>query len=219
MLLDIPAMTHRTDRGKGLKPLTGRHLGVLIFLAGLSSPTLAAGPVVLIVGPPGSGRTTQAEFLKKELGMTVIAADDLIARNHDKLQKYKVPELQGVDPHLDPALNGLVEEAMASADLSKGVVLDGYPASKIQGDFLASLREKFHLQHSVVIHLSVPDDVVRKRLKDSKRDLEQELKDYHREFDFLRLYFPDANIRSVDGTKDRGHVAKEIRKIVEGLKD
>jgi adenylate kinase family enzyme len=212
-------MTHRTDRSEELNRLAGRHLSVLIFLAGLASPTLAAGPVVLIVGPPGSGRTTQAEFLKKELGMTVIAADDLIARNHDKLQKYKVPALQGVDPHLDPAMNGLVEGAMAAADLSKGVVLDGYPASKIQGDFLASLREKFHLQHSVVIHLNVPDDVVRKRLKDQKRDLEQELKDYHREFDFVRDYFPDANIRSVDGTKDRGHVAKEIRKIVEGLKD
>jgi len=192
----------------------------VILAAILAFPLVAAGPLVVLVGPPGSGRTTQAEFLKKELGLTSIAADDLIARNQAKFQKYKVPELKGVEPRLDPALNGLVEEALTAADVSKGVVLDGYPASKIQGDFLSGLREKLHLAHSVVIHLSVPDDVVRRRLKSQNRpDLEQELKDYHREFDFMRDYFPAADIRTVDGTKDRGAVAKEIRKIVESLHD
>ena len=71
-------------------------------------------------------------------------------------------------------------------DLSKGVVLDGYPASKIQGDYLTRLRGEFALTRVVVIHLSAPDAVVRKRLQGQSRDIEQELKDYHREFDFLR---------------------------------
>jgi adenylate kinase family enzyme len=189
-----------------------RRLGILAFAV---APLFAAGPVILLVGPPGSGRTTQAEFLRKELGMPVISADDLITRNPQKFQKYKMPQLQGVETHLDPAMNELVEEALRTADLSKGVVLDGYPASKIQGDFLASLRNKFELPRPVVIHLSVPDETVRKRLKDQKRDLDQELKDYHREFDFLRTYFPDADIRTVDGTKSRPEVEKQIRKIVE----
>ena len=139
-----------------------------------------------MVGPPGSGRSTQAAILKKDLGMAVISADEVIARNPQKFQKNRIPTLQGVDPHLDPALNELVEEALKSTDLSKGVVLDGYPASKIQGDFLTGLREN-QLPRAIVIHLSVPDDEVRKRLKSQNgRDIEQELKDYHREFDFIR---------------------------------
>jgi adenylate kinase len=86
-----------------------------------------------MIGPPGSGRTTHAEYLKRDLGMSVISVDDLIAHNHEKFQKYRIPGLQGVDPHLDPALDPLVEEALTKADASKGVVLDGYPASKCKG--------------------------------------------------------------------------------------
>jgi adenylate kinase family enzyme len=191
----------------------------LIRLALLASPALAAGPVILMVGPPGSGRSTQAEFLKKDPGMAVIAADELIARNQQKFQKYKTPALHGVDPHLDPALDSLVEQALKTADTSKGVVLDGYPASKIQGDFLTALNKKLGLPPPIVIHLSVPDNVVRGRPTTQNRpELEQQLKDYHREFDFVREYFPEANIRVVDGTRKPADLAKEIRKIVQELK-
>lgn len=170
---------------------------------------------MVLVGPPGSGRTTQAEFLRKDLGIPVISAAELIARNPQKFQKNKTPALQGVEPKLDPALNGLVEDALRTTDLSKGVVLDGYPASKTQGDFLTDLRQKLNLPRPFVLHLSAPDTVVRKRLKSQNRDLEQELKDYHREFDFMRQYFPEADIRSVDATKSPGEVAKQIRKLLQ----
>jgi adenylate kinase len=182
----------------------------------LASAAYAAGPVVLMVGPPGSGRSTQAAILKKDLGMAMISVDELIARNPQKFQKNRIPSLQGVDPHLDPALNELVEEALKSTDLSKGVVLDGYPASKIQGDFLTSLREKLELPRAIIIHLNAPDDVVRKRLKSRNRpDIEQELKDYHREFDFVRQYFSESDIHTVDGTKPPAQIAKQIRKLLQ----
>jgi len=186
---------------------------VLISSAVLASAAYAAGPVVLVVGAPGSGRSTQAAILKKDLGLAVISADDVIARNSEKFQKSRNPTLSGVDPHLDPAMNDFVEEALKATDLSKGVVLDGYPASKIQGDFVTGLLD---MQRAIVIHLSVPDDVVRKRLKSQNgRDVEQELKDYHREFDFVRTYFPDAHIETVDGTKSPAQVAKQIRKVLD----
>jgi adenylate kinase family enzyme len=175
----------------------------------------AAGPLVLLVGPPGSGRTTQAEFLRKDLGMPIISAGELIARNPQKFQKTKTPALQGVDPYLDPALNDLVDEALRTTNLEQGVVLDGYPAAKTQGDFLNNLRQKYDLPRPLVLHLSAPDAVVRKRLKAQKRDLEQELKDYHREFDFIRQYFPEADIHNVDATRPPGEVAKQIRKLIQ----
>ena len=192
-----------------------RYLGVLVSCAALACPIYAAGPFVLLLGPPGSGRTTQAELLKKDLGLQVISADDLIARNAQIFQKNRIPTLQGVDPHLDPALNELVEEALKTADLSKGVVLDGYPASKVQGDFLAGVREKFDLPRAVVIHLNISDAALRKRLKKQNRpDLEQQLKDYHREFDFVRQYFPEADIRTVDASKRPAAVKKQIRQLL-----
>ena len=62
----------------------------------------------------------------------------------------------------------------------------------------------------------MPDDTVRKRLKKQDgRDIEQELKDYHREFDFIRTNFPDADIQTVDGTNSPAAVAKQIRKALD----
>jgi adenylate kinase family enzyme len=191
-------------------------LGVLTIGLSLLAFAQRAGQIVVMIGPPGSGKTTQTEILRKERGMAVISADDLIARNREAFAKFRNPQIQGVEPRLDPALNRLVEEALRSADLSKGLILDGYPAAKNQGDYLTVLREKYNLPKPVVIHLHVPDSLVRQRLKNQKRtDLDQELKDYHREFDFAREYFPETDIREVDGTKKPAVVAREIRKLLQ----
>jgi len=200
--------TNNTDSGFA-------RLGILVPGLALLSFAQTAGPLIVLIGPPGSGKTTQAEILRKERGMAVISADELISRNREAFEKFKNPDIQGVEPRLDPALNRLVEEALRSADLSKGLILDGYPAAKSQGDHLTVVREKYNLPKAIVIHLRVPDNLVRKRLKKQKRtDLDQELTDYHREFDFAREYFPETDIRDVDGTKKPAIVAREIRKLL-----
>jgi hypothetical protein len=57
--------------------------------------------------------------------------------------------------------------------------------------------------------------VVRKRLaKENREEVEQRLKDYHREFDFARLYFPQADIHQIDGAKSTASVASAIRKVL-----
>jgi adenylate kinase len=172
--------------------------------------------VVILIGPPGAGKNTQARILGKELGIPVVSADDLIAANKSMFQRYKNPTIQGVDPQQDAALNTLVEEALRKLDLSKGVILDGYPASKTQADFLVGLREKNQLPKAVVIRLQVPDDVLRKRLPTSDPvQLQQDIKNYHREFDFAQLYFPATELHDVDGNRKIDQVTQEIRKVIE----
>lgn len=193
-----------------------RCICALISLAASAPQMSAAGPLVLLVGSPGSGKSTQAEILRKERGMTIISADDLIARNRQVFEKLRNPALDGVDVRQDPAVNRLVEEALGNTDLSKGVIIDGYPAAKNQADFLSDLRKKLDLPKALVIHLRVPDKVLRKRMAKQKvPDIEQQLKDYHREFDFIRSYFPESGIRDVDGNKKPKSVAKEIRKLLD----
>ena len=81
----------------GLRNITALVTGstpcfMLASWAVLASAVYAAGPVVLVVGPPGSGRSTQAAILK-DLGMAVIAADEVIS------WKPRVPEEQESDAH------------------------------------------------------------------------------------------------------------------------
>lgn len=80
---------------------------------------------------------------------------------------------------------------------------------------MLGVRERLNLPKALVIHLRVPDDVLRKRMKkENIPDVEQQLKDYHRELDFAREYFPQADLHDVDGTKSPAKFAKEIRKLL-----
>ena len=95
------------------------------------------------------------------------------------------------------------------------MILDGYPASKEQGDYLADLVQKLNLPKPVIIQLRLSDQAVRKRLKnESPEDIEQGLKDYHREIDFAHVYFPQAAIHEIDASKSPEAVAEEIRKVL-----
>lgn len=173
------------------------------------------GLVVVLVGPPGAGKSTQAEILQKERKMTLISADSLVEQNKQAFEKFRRPAIQGVDPRVDPVLNRLVEEQLRAADLSKGVILDGYPASKDHGDHLTRVVQDLQLRKPLIIQLDLPDETVRKRLKThNPNDVEQRLKDYHRELDFVRVYFPEADIHTIDASKKPSAVAKEIRKLL-----
>jgi adenylate kinase family enzyme len=171
--------------------------------------------LIVLIGIPGSGKAAQAATLNRERHMVLISADDLIARNPQAFAKSRTSEISGFDARLDPAMNGLVEQALRAADLSKGVVLSGYPASKAQGEFMVSLREKLSLPKALVLHLIVPDSIARKQLaKEKFPDVEQQIINYHRELDFARIYFPQADLHDIDASRKPGKVAKDIRKLL-----
>ena len=161
----------------------------------------SGGPLIVLIGPPASGKTTQAQILQKERGMAIVSVEDLIAQNRQAFQKFSRPEIQGVEPRLDPVLNRLLQDRLRAIDRSKGVILDGYPASKEQGDHLASLIKEFQLSGPVVLQLVVSDSEVRKRAQNQNQDVEQGIKDYHRELDFAKTYFPQEHIHEIDGAK------------------
>jgi adenylate kinase family enzyme len=100
------------------------------------------------------------------------------------------------------------------------LVLDGYPASKDQADHLAELAAKLNLPRPIVIKLDLPDDVARQRLKQRQRVgdtpelIEERLKDYHREMDMIRSYYPETNIWTVNGDKPVAAVSSTIEAIL-----
>lgn len=144
-----------------------------------------------------------------------IDADDLIKQNPSALEKYRIAGIDPGTPQTSPALNDLVR-----ASLKKGGVLDGYPATKDQADHLATLVRELGLPSPVVIQIDVPDEVVRERLQkrkgpeDTPEQVERRLKDYHRELDTIRDYYPRANIWTIDGTRSPADVSRTIQVIL-----
>jgi adenylate kinase len=176
--------------------------------------------LIVLIGPTGSGKSTQTEFLKKRFGMPTIAVDDLIAANPAALAKYRPPGITPGPPQLNPAIDALVAAKISSLDLTKGVVLDGYPASKAQADNLAALATKLKLPPPIVIQIDLPDAIARERAKKRQRPddtpalIEERLKNYHREMDMIRDYYPQANIWTIDGDKPIEVVSGTIEAIL-----
>ncbi len=199
---------------------------ILLIAGGLfGAANIAAQPadkrfVIVLIGPPGSGKTTQSEFLKKTFGIPTIVSEDLIRNNPSALAKYRTDGIDPGTPQSSPALNELVQDALSKIDRTKGVVLDGYPATKDQADHLAGLVRKLTLPSPIVIQLDVPDNVDRERLKKRGREddtpevIARRLKDYHRELDMIRSYYPEANIWTIDGSRSPAEVSQTIQSIL-----
>jgi len=192
----------------------------LLFGAAAQSQTADKRFLIVLIGPTGSGKTTQAEFLKQRFRIPTIAVDDLIQANPAALARFRRPGITPGPPQLNPAVDGLIAEKLASLDLTKGVVLDGYPASKDQADHLAAFATKLNLPSPIVIQIDLPDDVARRRLKERQRAddtpelIEERLKNYHREMDMIRSYYPKANIWTVNGDKPIAVISGTIEAIL-----
>ena len=197
-----------------------RRLFLAAITAALSLTAADDRFIIILIGPTGAGKTTQSEYLKNRFGIPTVSADDLVRDNPDALKKYSQPGITQGTPATSPAVNQLMADRLSKMDLSKGVILDGYPATKEQADYLESMVKKLNLPSPVILHLQIPDSVARERLRKRKRaddtpeQIDRRLADYHRELEMIQSYYPAANIWTIDGTKSIEEVSGTIRSIL-----
>lgn len=122
---------------------------------------------LVLVGPPGSGKGTQAELLVKRQGLTYVGTGDIL---RDAIRRRTATGRQ-VEPIIkqgllvpDHIVNDVVAELFRGPDRPERFVLDGYPRTLAQAvAFDALLRQQF-LQLDAVVSLTIPDDEVVKRI-------------------------------------------------------
>jgi adenylate kinase len=179
---------------------------------------LVKGPIVVLLGPPGSGKTLQAAAAAKYLKVPVVSVEELIKSNAAELRRVRTPGITGMEPQTDPILNKFFEARLHEGDIARGMILDGYPNTKDHADFATKLVESGVISKPIVLHLRISDDVVHQRLGGKQRKVsaavEQRLKDYHRETVALKIYFPSAEIIEVDGKGRPAAVTKRVEAIL-----
>jgi len=198
-----------------------RCIGLIPFLlAGLwaqtpNSTAATSQPLIVLIGPPLSGKTTYAESITTTYGVPSIAIEDLIRDNAAELDRLR-GEKSMAEMRYDPAMSRYLKEKLKTADLSRGLTLDGYPATLVQAEDLSKMFPDLNMK-LIALRLQVPDDTIRKRAKTTGREsdrpeiLEQRIKDYHREMDAISYYFPNAKIVDIDGSKPEAKTWKEIQ--------
>jgi len=178
------------------------------------------GPKIIMIGGPGSGKSTYSELLKKELGIAHIYTGDMMRA----LSKKNTPDGKKVRELLakgefapTPIVIDAVKERMKQPDAMKGYVFDGFPRNTEQ----AEAMENKGIEYDHVINLVVSEEEVIKRLTsrgradDKPEIIKNRIKVYHRETAPLLQYYKDEiiNIKAEGSTPEL--IAKEIIKKVQ----
>jgi len=171
-------------------------LSLLASLLSVFAQAPGKGLVIVLIGPPGSGKTTQAELLQK---------------------KYKIPTLAGNELRRKAAgspekLNSLLRDQILHADTKMGFIIDGYPSTRAEADYLGQLVKEAKLPPPIIIQLDVPDKEVRRRMKGKspEAELEQRIAEYHRELETARSYYPQSDIWTIIGDKTPNEIFETI---------
>lgn len=124
--------------------------------------------VILLYGPPGCGKGTQAAYISDRFGIPAISTGDMLrATFHDESQTSKRVRT-GILVE-DGLVNRMVSDRLAGDDCNSGFLLDGYPRTVPQAQFLKHLLAEKRLPSPTVIHLDVPREVLLSRVSYRKQ--------------------------------------------------
>ncbi len=122
---------------------------------------------IILVGPPGAGKGTQAEKIVVKWNVAHISTGDILRANvkaGSELGKTakKFMDAGGLVP--DDVIVGMMRDRLAEKDCENGFILDGFPRTVPQAEALAKLLAELKIELDGVILLDVADEIVVERL-------------------------------------------------------
>jgi adenylate kinase len=122
---------------------------------------------VVLLGPPGAGKGTQAKLLEQEFGAVQISTGDILRQavaEQTPLGKQAGDYLKRGALVPDDVIIDLIAERLQRADCAKGFVLDGFPRTIPQAESLDALLKRLGLSLNCVLSVQVPREVIIERL-------------------------------------------------------
>jgi adenylate kinase len=184
---------------------------------------------VLLLGPQGAGKGTQAKRIAAEYGIPHIATGEIL-----RAEMNTGTELGGRvkdvydrgDLVSDDLMIELIRKRLEQPDTESGFVLDGFPRTTFQAEALDLLLAELGRGLSVVFALQVPDEVAFERLRrraelegrpdDTEEAIRRRLENYHRETEPLIEYYRiRSNVVPIHGDRTENEVFAEIQAALE----
>ena len=185
--------------------------------------------VVLMIGAPGAGKSTQARKISAKYGIPSISLADIL-----KTQQGQGKAMMSSDKKLNKRIaaavdsgamvssetaNRLIVQRIAEKDAANGFILDGYPfTADDAAEFEKSLAQ-LHLPKPVVIDLVVSDNVAlqrmeaRRRADDKAGMSEPRLMDWRKQEEAILSYYPDAH--KINADQSEGQVWAAVQEVLE----
>ena len=189
---------------------------------------------IILLGPPGAGKGTQAKRLTEERGMIQLSTGDMLraAKTSGTDMGNKVAAIMDAGGLVtDEIVIGLIREKLEGSDAA-GFIFDGFPRTLAQADALAALLEEKGETLDAVIELQVNDEILvgrivgraeeaRKagqpvRADDNEESLKIRLMEYYKKTSpLIGYYWAKGDLKSVDGLGTIDEVASEIAGILD----
>jgi len=129
---------------------------------------------IVLLGPPGSGKGTQASMLVEQMGIPHISTGALL-RNAAKrgtalgLQAKAITDKGELVP--DDIMSDMIEERLSRDDVANGFILDGYPRNLAQARSLDAMLERLNMPADEAIHIDIdPEELIKRIAKRAKEE-------------------------------------------------
>jgi len=187
---------------------------------------------IILLGPPGAGKGTQAQVLVEKQGLVQLSTGDMlraaVASGSDLGQEAKaVMEAGKLMP--DEIMVQIISDRIGAPDCVKGFILDGFPRTTAQAEALDEMLGEKGLPLDHVIEISVRDTILIDRINarvaqtpeadrrddDNEETLKHRLKVYHEQTAPILPYYESRGmLKKVDGMKPIDEVSKQIEAII-----
>ena len=185
---------------------------------------------IILLGPPGAGKGTQARKLVDERDMVQLSTGDMLraARTSGtEMGKMVAGVMDRGELVTDEIVIGLIREQLEDSSHAGGFIFDGFPRTLAQADALGALLTEMNMKLDHAIELAVNDDVLVERIlgraaeavaaggtaraDDNEESLKVRLMAYYKQTSpLIGYYYAKGDLSSVDGLGTMDGVAAEI---------
>ncbi|GAA0716251.1 adenylate kinase [Dokdonella soli] len=179
---------------------------------------------LVLLGAPGSGKGTQAEILKTELGVPHISTGDLLraaVKAGTPLGLKAKAVMEAGQLVSDDIVLAMLEERLERPDATAGFILDGYPRNVAQCEALEALLARIGQPFDVAIKLDVPSELIVDRIAgraaaqgrkdDTPETVRERLRVYAEQTEPVASHFAQiGKLKIVDGVGELAEVSRRI---------